>query len=83
MASGTATIGETPCCGVIERTWEATPSKSSPTGMWHVPGGAYAPDFQSVAFVIESGRCPDCGHRFRPIGVPLGRGPGGDIEGAR
>jgi hypothetical protein len=32
------TIGVTPCCGVIERTYEAWPDEVSPSGTLHSPG---------------------------------------------
>ena len=77
MAIGTVTIGETPCCGVIERTYEALPDSSSETGMWHTPGaipsrsmndytgGPYAPTFSHIQGVFDRGICPHCNKRFR------------------
>lgn len=38
MAIGTTTTGATPCCGVIQRTWECLPGEASPTGYIHTPG---------------------------------------------
>lgn len=80
MAIGTITIGQTPCCGVIERTYETWPDSGSETGIWHVPGehaqfgnnwvgtitkgGPYAPTFGNVAAILDRGTCPNCGKRF-------------------
>lgn len=38
MAIGTTNLAATPCCGVIQRTWEAVPDEASPTGYTHTPG---------------------------------------------
>jgi hypothetical protein len=64
MAIGTVTIGETPCCGVIERTYECWPDEVSPTGMthqWDLEQSPYAPNFAATARRLDRGICPDCG----------------------
>lgn len=77
MAIGTTNIGATPCCGVIQRTWECLPDKQSPTGYTHTPGefggadlvlnplphgsGPYAPTFEQEQRQLRRGICPDCG----------------------
>lgn len=38
MAIGTTNLAATPCCGVIQRTWECVPDEGSPTGLMHTPG---------------------------------------------
>lgn len=43
MAIGTTNLGATPCCGVIQRTWECEPRVGSITGCVHTPG-AYGND---------------------------------------
>lgn len=81
MAIGTVTIGETPCCGLIERTYEAVPDELSTTRMTHYPGelgqfsraehdhtissGPYAPTFTREQDLLARGICPDCKQRFR------------------
>ena len=72
MAVGTVTIGVTPCCGVIERTYEAYPEVG--TGriihLADLEDGrgqvqlAFAPTFEHLAKQIDQGICPDCGNRF-------------------
>jgi hypothetical protein len=50
MAIGTVTIGVTPCCGVIERTYEAWPDEVSPTGIVHCPGsGSFTDEYPERA----------------------------------
>lgn len=73
MAIGTVTIGVTPCCGAIERTYGYWTEGDSPTGMWHTPGmfagqqqdsrigGPYAPQFADLDDELRRGICPDCG----------------------
>ena len=66
MAIGTTNIGATPCCGVIQRTWECLPDEASQTGLTHNPGGDYAPDFEREQAMLDRGICPDCKQSFRP-----------------
>jgi hypothetical protein len=50
MAIGTVTIGMTPCCGAIERTYETWPDEVSPTGMVHSPGsGSFIDEYPERA----------------------------------
>lgn len=73
MAIGTVTIGETPCCGVIERTYEASPryGVGRIEHRWTDEGGqlryddVHSPDFAEVAKIIDQGICPDCKQRIR------------------
>ena len=67
MATSSTAIGTTPCCGVIERSWESFPDRLSSTGMRHIPGGDYAPDFEDEVRSIRRGICPDCGNRFHGV----------------
>jgi hypothetical protein len=68
MAIGTTNLAATPCCGVIQRTWECVPDEASPTGHVHIPGageyGEYAPDFAKEQYQLSIGKCPDCGRFF-------------------
>ena len=76
MAIGTTNLAATPCCGVIQRTWEAIPDEDSETGMTHTPGsynrgsqitlgrGPYAPTFTRERMYLDRGICPDCGKSF-------------------
>lgn len=63
MAVGVTIIGETPCCGLIERTWEYNPHTGHHSP--HDPGQPeYAPTFQKESRWIDEGFCPDCRKRF-------------------
>lgn len=76
MAIGAVTIGQTPCCGVIERTYETWISSAGTVR--HNPseiikrtnedGSAYyedyAPTFPEETAQIDRGVCPDCGNIF-------------------
>lgn len=76
MAIGTDNLAATPCCGVIQRTWEAVPDEDSETGMIHTPGsynrgsqttlerGPYVPTFTREQTQLSRGVCPDCGRPF-------------------
>lgn len=53
MAIGTTNLAATPCCGVIQRTWEAVPDELSPTGMSHTPG-VWGNDNTALSRTIEN-----------------------------
>lgn len=67
MGIGAVNLGETPCCGIISRSWEAYPSEESSTGWIHTEGGGeYVPEFREIIDLLDSGTCPDCGRDLRP-----------------
>lgn len=70
MTIGTITIASTPCCGLIQRSYECSPSETSETGWMHNPGGDYAPDPEDFGLIVEKlewpGMCPDCGKSILP-----------------
>ncbi len=65
MSIGSINIASTPCCGMIQRSYECEASEISETGWTHTPGGDYAPkadDYPEVQNNLDKGVCPDC-HR--------------------
>ena len=66
MAIGSVNLGATPCCGLITRTWECYPDKTSETGRRHTncqeaENDAYVPGFPKERRSLRWGCCPDCG----------------------
>jgi len=65
MAIGSTNLGATPCCGLIIRTWECYPDKTSETGFRHTncqeaEDDAYVPAFPKEHRSLKHGLCPDC-----------------------
>lgn len=63
MGIGTINLASTPCCGLVQRSYDCSPSETSEAGWTHNPGGDYAPtheDYPEVQNSLDKGVCPDC-----------------------
>lgn len=67
MGIGTVNIASTPCCGLIQRSYDCHPDENSSTGWTHDLGGDYTPTVEDCILEmaqLEKAICPDCGGKF-------------------